>query len=337
MMILGIETSCDETAAAVVRDGRTLLSHVVWSQVETHAAFGGVVPELASRAHIEKIGPIVEKALSDAGCLPKDLDGIAVTRGPGLVGSLLVGIHVAKGLAAGLELPFLGVNHLESHLYSIVLEDPAPQPPLAALLVSGGHTLLARVSQWGEYEIFAETRDDAAGEAFDKVAKLLGLPYPGGPRIDSMTASFQGEPVVFPRARMKDGSADLSFSGLKTAVLYHVKALREDPTEEQIQAIVAGFQQAVVSMLVTGAMDLCEQTGLKRLLLAGGVACNRGLRSALQQAGSRQGVELFVPRPFLCTDNAAMTAALGSRLLREGMRSTWDMDVEPNWALGDRE
>jgi len=337
MLVLGIESSCDETAAAVVRDGQDLLSHVVWSQVEVHAAFGGVVPELASRAHAEKIGPVIEKAISDAGCKPKDLDGIAVTRGPGLVGSLLVGIHAAKGLAAGLNVPFVGVNHLECHLYSIVLEEPVPACPMAALLVSGGHSLLAHIPRWGEYELYAETRDDAAGEAYDKVAKLLGLSYPGGPVIDSLAGAFDGKPVPFPKARMKDGSSDLSFSGLKTAVLYHVRGLNGDPTQEDIQSIAAGFQNAVVGMLVDGAMDLCSERGCSRLILVGGVACNKALREALREEGREKGVELFVPSPSLCTDNAAMIAALGTMLLSRGESSDWEMDAEPNWALGDRE
>ena len=334
MLTLGIETSCDETSASVVRNGCEVLSSVVSSQVELHARFGGVVPELASRAHVERIGPVLEQAFSDAGCVPQDLSGIAVTQGPGLVGALLVGLHAAKGIAAAIEVPLAGVNHIEGHLYALFLEGETPPCPLVALIVSGGHTLLVYVSRWGHYEVWGETRDDAAGEAFDKVAKFLNMGYPGGPKIDRIASAFTGDPVRFPKARMKDGRPDFSFSGLKTAVLYHVRKLDRPVTDDDIAAIVTGFQDSVVDSLVSSALGLCWERDCPRLALVGGVACNRTLRERLRARGESAGVTLYVPSPKFCTDNAAMIAALGHRLLQAGHISGEDLDAKPNWGLG---
>lgn len=336
MFILGIETSCDETSASVVKDGREILSSVVWSQVALHARYGGVVPELASRAHAEKVGPVIEQALESASCRPRDLSGIAVTRGPGLTGALLVGLHVGKGLSAGLQVPLVGVNHLEGHLYALFLEPEKPICPLVALIVSGGHTILVHIPAWGQYEIAAETRDDAAGEAYDKVAKLLALGYPGGPLIDQISSGFQGASVRFPRARMKDGSLDFSFSGLKTAVLYHVRGLGRPPTPDEIAAIVSGFQESVVEVLVETAFHVCWEKGCPRLAVVGGVASNRTLRRRLQEEAASRGVTLYVPRAALCTDNAAMIAALGHEVLMNDESPEEELDAEPNLALVSR-
>ena len=310
--ILAVETSCDETAAAVVAEGRTVESSVVSSQVDLHARFGGVVPEIAGRAHVELVLPVVIEALALAGMEigdPGGLAAVAATVGPGLIGSLLVGFSAAKALALAWGLPFVGVNHLEGHLYAALLEDPEIELPSVVLLVSGGHTLLVRMDEPGRYEILGQTVDDAAGEAFDKVARYLGLGYPGGPAVDRVAAAGDATAIRFPRARLDGhhGELDFSFSGLKTAVVNHVRAHPEARTED----VAASFQEAVVDVLVERALAAAEAAGARSLCLAGGVAANSLLRRRTEAACAERGMRAFLPSRAMCTDNAAMIAAAG--------------------------
>lgn len=328
-MVLGIETSCDETAAAIVEDGKKVCSSIVASQVDIHRKFGGVVPELASRAHLESLCAVIEECLDGADLSLSDVDGIAVTAGPGLVGALLVGISTAKGLSFSLRKPLIGINHIEAHLYANFL-DGEPALPAIGLVVSGGHSDLVYVSGVGEYEVLGRTRDDAVGEAFDKVAKLLGLGYPGGPVIDRLAVSGDAEKVVFPRPYMPE-SFDFSFSGLKTAVLYHVRKYGSDNVED----IVAGFQAAVVDVLVKKTIRVCEEKGVGAVLLAGGVARNSALRKAMETETEKAGLEFYCPSPELCTDNAVMVAGLGFVKLKEGERSPFSLNASSNWVIGE--
>jgi N6-L-threonylcarbamoyladenine synthase len=302
--ILGIETSCDETAAAVVADGTDLISSVVSSQVDLHARFGGVVPELASRAHIELLNPVVAEAMIEAGCDGSDLDAVAATVGPGLIGALLVGVSAAKAYALVWGVPFVGVNHLEAHLYAAFLEEPDLKPPLILLLVSGGHTLLVSMEDHLKYRLLGSTIDDAAGEAFDKVARFLGLPYPGGPAIDELATKGDPGAVTFPRS-MRDEGYDFSFSGLKTSVLRYVRAHPETSTAD----VAASFQEAVVDVLVTKAQRAAAEVGATGLCLAGGVAANSLLRERVLDVCIADGLRPFIPSRTMCTDNAAMVAA----------------------------
>lgn len=335
--ILGIETSCDETAAAVVQDGRRILSSAVASQVELHAQFGGVFPEVASREHIKKLYPIVDKALKDAHVRLDDLDGIAVTRGPGLPGALVVGINMAKGLAISSDLPLIGINHLEGHLYSAWLttngEDPSRMPvfPLLALIVSGGHTELVLMEGHLSYRRLGGTLDDAAGEAFDKVARLLDLGYPGGPAIESAAQEGNPETFDFPRAWLGD-SWDFSFSGLKTAVLRVVRDLEEKEQDLPVADIAASFQEAVVDVLVTKALAAADEYQALDILVAGGVSANQPLRHAFQEKSSRP---VHIPPLALCTDNAAMIAGAGCYRYSSGWRDSLDMDAAPNWPISE--
>jgi N6-L-threonylcarbamoyladenine synthase len=333
MNILGIESSCDDCAVAVVRNGNEILSHAIHSQIETHRPYGGVVPELASRDHLEKIIPVLEKALEDASLNWKDLDGIAVTYGPGLIGSLLVGISAAKALSFVLETPLCGVNHLEGHLCAIFLEESVPAFPFVGLIVSGGHTSLYRVQGFGRYSLLGQTRDDAAGEAFDKVAKLLGLGYPGGVAIDRLSANGNPEAFSFPRAMSSSKSLDFSFSGLKTSVRYFVEQKGEDFAREHLADIAASFQEAVVDSLVLKLSRAAEKTGADRIVVCGGVACNSRLRHTVSSMADRGGMEVFFPSPSLCTDNAAMIAAVGYRYLQEGRSSPLSLNAEANLLL----
>ena len=332
MIVLGIETSCDETAAAVLEGGRKVLSSIVASQDDVHAPYGGVVPELASRRHLAVVGPVVRRALEAAGLGLCDLDGIAVTQGPGLVGSLLIGCAVAKAIAYARGLPLVGVNHLEGHIYAAFLEAEPPSFPFLALVVSGGHTALYVAREAGRYERIGQTRDDAAGEAFDKVAKLLGLGYPGGPLIERVSAGGNAAAIAFPTAQMSDGSPDFSFSGLKTAVSLHVR--RAGPLEAaQVADVAASFQATVVKALVRETVRAAHRLGIGRVVLTGGVAANRALREALAAACAEHDWHLHVPSRRLCTDNAAMIAAAGHDRLAAGERAPLTMNAVPDLAL----
>ena len=329
--ILGIETSCDETAAAVVVDGHEVLSSVVSSQVDLHARFGGVVPEIASRAHVELLTPVIARALIEAGIDDDHVDAVAATVGPGLIGALLVGVSAAKTLALVWDVPFVAVNHLEAHLYAALLEDPELELPVVVLLVSGGHTLLVLMEGHGQYRVLGSTIDDAAGEAFDKVARYLGLGYPGGPAID--TIAMEGDPnaIAFPRAIMDEGY-DFSFSGLKTSVVNHVRKHPEVATED----VAASFQEAVVDVLVTKARRAARDHGAKGLCLAGGVAANSQLRERLLDACVADGLRAFLPSRSMCTDNAAMVAAAGWYRLQSDGPSPLDTGASPNLRLASR-
>ncbi len=327
--ILGLETSCDETAAAVVTEGRRVLSNVVASQVEIHARYGGVFPELASRQHIRDILPVIEEAFSQAKMELGQLDGLAVTVGPGLAGSLVVGVNAAKGLALALDLPFIGINHLEAHIYTIWTQGPEVEFPLLCLIASGGHTNLALMTDHGQYEPLGQTLDDAAGEAFDKVARLLGLGYPGGPAIQEKAE--EGDPKAFdlPRAWLP-GTYDFSFSGLKTAVLYLVRRLEEEEKELPLAELAASFQAAVVDVLVEKTRLAAQEHGVKQVLLVGGVAANTLLRQEMRR---RVRIPVLYPPPELCTDNAVGVAAAGWFRLQRGERASWDLDVIPGLKL----
>ncbi len=334
--VLGIETSCDETAAAVVADGRRMLSNVVASQVELHARYGGVFPELASRAHIEAIVPVIQQAMQEAHVGWGDLDAVAVTYGPGLVGSLLVGVNVAKGLALGRGLPLLPVNHLEAHIYAhwleVRAEGAAPAGlsfPLVALIVSGGHSELLLMRDHGDYVYLGGTLDDAAGEAFDKVGRLLELPYPGGPSIERAAAGGDPESIHLPRAWLEE-SYDFSFSGLKTAVARLVEQRGGPPRGKALADMAAAFQEAVVDVLASKAAAAAREHTAAALLLCGGVSANRRLRELVRR---RADCPVYYPPPVLCTDNAAMTAACGHFRLLAGARAGWDLDVEPGLRL----
>lgn len=332
MVLLAIETSCDETAAAVVRDGRLVLSSVVSSQVAVHAEYGGVVPEIASRKHLEMITPVVRQALDEAGVALAAIEGIAVTRGPGLLGALLVGVSMAKSLALACKIPLVGVHHIEGHLLAGFLEQPVAFPFLA-LVVSGGHTHLYRVDGIGRYRILGRTIDDAVGEAFDKTATLLGLGYPGGAVIDRL--AHQGSPlaVKLPRPLLHDGSLNFSFSGLKTAVLTHLKKQPRLPEGAELHDLCASFQAAVCEVLVKKTEAALKQEGLQRLVVGGGVACNSGLRQAMQQLATRRGIELQIPPPVLCGDNAAMLAVAGDAYLSAGCQDSLALDAVATWPL----
>jgi N6-L-threonylcarbamoyladenine synthase len=332
-VVLGIESSCDETAAAVLVDGRRVLSSVVASQDDVHAPYGGVVPELASRRHIEVIVPVVDKALRDAGVGLADLDGIAVTQGPGLVGSLLVGCSMAKSLAWVHGLPLVGVNHLEGHIYAAFLTEDPPEHPFLALVVSGGHTALYHAPSPLAYRLVGQTRDDAAGEAFDKVAKLLGLGFPGGPIIQKTAERGDARAIDFPVAHITDGTRDFSFSGIKTSVSQYVK--RHGPlSDAQVADVAASFQAAVVKVLVRRTVRGALHLGVKRVLLTGGVAANGPLRAALLAEGGEHGIHVHIPPPRLCTDNAAMITAAGTARLAAGERAPLTMNAIPDLALG---
>jgi len=338
--ILGIETSCDETAAAVVEDGRRILSNVISTQTAIHSPYGGVVPELASRHHIENIGPVISKAMADAGLGYAELDAVAVTQGPGLVGSLLVGVQVAKGIAYVHGKPLVPVHHIAGHIQAPFLAHGEIPLPALALVVSGGHTSLFDVPEEGRYVLLGRTRDDAAGEAFDKVAKLLGLGYPGGPAIDRLSKGADDRAVEFRVARIKNGASDFSFSGLKTAVLYHVRregiAPIESPEAEvprQIRDLVACFQRAVVTALLARLKAAAIERRPRSLILTGGVAANTLLRAEALRTAEAVDVPLFVPPLALSTDNAAMIGAAGFVAFRQGRRAGWDLNAEPNLPL----
>jgi tRNA N6-adenosine threonylcarbamoyltransferase len=341
MLVLGIESSCDETAAAVVADGTRVLSNIVLSQIETHRPYGGVVPELASRAHLEGIGEVVNRALDEAAIRPEQLNGVAVTQGPGLVGSLLVGINYAKGLCFAVEKPLVGVNHIEGHVYSVAFEFPPPEYPALALVVSGGHTNLFLIPEAERYKLLGRTRDDAAGEAFDKVSKLLGLGYPGGPVIDRLSRLGNPRSIIFPLAQINDEhhKLDFSFSGLKTAVLRHVRENQLNPVsagEEPAPAILnlcASFQNAIVRALIRSLRKAARVHAPRTLILAGGVACNSELRSAVSELAIELGIPAYIPSPVFTTDNAAMIAAAGFPKLNRGERGSLEMTADVSLRL----
>ncbi|MDP6735194.1 MAG: tRNA (adenosine(37)-N6)-threonylcarbamoyltransferase complex transferase subunit TsaD [Nitrospinaceae bacterium] len=337
MLVLGIETSCDETAAAVLRDGTELLSSIVSDQIKIHSKYGGIVPELAGRSHIECIHPVIEQAIEGAGVTLKDIDLIAATMGPGLVASLLVGLNTAKGIAYALKTPLVGINHLEGHLLAIFLQEPV-EFPFVALAVSGGHTDLYRVDGFGKYRILGRTRDDAAGESFDKVAKMLKLGYPGGPVIEAKARSGDPNSHRFPRALLENGSLDFSFSGLKTSVR-NLLAKREVGERVDISDadISAGFQEAVIDVLVTKLMRACEQEELKRIVVTGGVAANGALRERVTLAGKERGMKTYFPKPVYCTDNAAMIACAGYYRCRDNppaKENPLSLDASASLSLG---
>ncbi|HLV47602.1 MAG TPA: tRNA (adenosine(37)-N6)-threonylcarbamoyltransferase complex transferase subunit TsaD [Aliidiomarina sp.] len=337
MRVLGIETSCDETGIAVYDTEKGLLSHALYSQVKLHADYGGVVPELASRDHVRKVLPLIQQALQEANTSPEELDGIAYTAGPGLIGALLVGASVGRSLAFGWNIPAIGVHHMEGHLLAPMLEEKSPEMPFLALLVSGGHTQLVQVDAVGKYTLLGESVDDAAGEAFDKTAKLLGLDYPGGPRLAAMATAGEAGRFKFPRPMTDRPGLDFSFSGLKTAAAIAIadqQALAGGDMNEQTQADIArAFQDAVVDTLVIKCRRAIKQTGLKRLVVAGGVSANTRLREALAETMQQQGGEVFYPRAEFCTDNGAMIAYAGAYRLAAGERNIENVSVRPRWPM----
>lgn len=337
MLVLGLETSCDETAAAVLKDGEYLLSNVINDQIGIHSKYGGIVPELAGRSHIERVHRVIEEAVQIAGIHLRDIDLIAVTMGPGLIGSLLVGLNTAKGLSYGLNKPMIGVNHLEGHLFAVFLQKKI-QFPFIALIVSGGHTDLYRVFNFGEYKLLGRTRDDAAGESFDKVGKMLGLNYPGGPVIERLAKKGNAKAHKFPRAYLEKGSLDFSFSGLKTSVRTFLKKREQDPritlTDEDVSA---GFQEAVIDVLVDKLSSACKKENLTRIVVTGGVASNGALRDAVHKMAQVYGFEASFPDPIYCTDNAAMIACAGHyKYIQDhgGLADLKSMDAKSNLSLG---
>ncbi|RQW88817.1 MAG: tRNA (adenosine(37)-N6)-threonylcarbamoyltransferase complex transferase subunit TsaD [Geobacter sp.] len=332
MRLLTIESSCDETSAAVVQDGVEVLSNVIASQEAIHSLYGGVVPEIASRKHLEVVSPVIEEALSRASLTLDSIEGVAVTQGPGLAGALLVGISVAKALAYARDIPLIGIHHIEGHLFAVFLENPVPFP-FVALVVSGGHTHLYRVDGFARYRTLGQTRDDAAGEAFDKVAKILGLPYPGGALIDKLASAGDPGSIRFPRPLLHDGSFNFSFSGLKTSVMQFVRKNPESMGGRALDDLCASFQAAVCDVLVGKTRAALLETGIDRLVVAGGVACNSGLRAAMATLAEETGVTLFIPSPLLCTDNAAMLAVPADYYLRNGIRSGLQLDAKTVWSL----
>jgi len=332
MIVLAIETSCDETAAAVVRDGRKVLSSVISSQVAIHAEYGGVVPEIASRKHLEMISPVIGQALREASLAMTDIDGIAVTRGPGLSGALLVGLSAAKAIAFARSIPFVGVHHIEGHIFATFLEQPV-EFPFLSLVVSGGHTHLFQVEGFGRYRTLGRTIDDAAGEAYDKSAKIMGLEYPGGARIDALAQLGNPRAVRLPRPLQHDGSLNFSFSGLKTAMLNHISKNGIAVPSNEANDLCASFQEAVCDVLAAKTASALGLTGAQRLVVAGGVACNSGLRSRMKKMAADLGIELHIPAPILCGDNAAMLAVAGNYYLEQGIASPQTLDVTATWDM----
>ena len=332
-LVLGIETSCDETSASVVRGGRQILSNVIASQGDLHGEYGGIVPEIAARAHVEALSPAIRDALVKADVTMWDLDAVAATLGPGLIGALLVGVAEAKALSAVLEVPFVGVNHLEAHLYSNLLSDRRADWPAVALIISGGHTMIVHARTDGDYELLGGTVDDAAGEAFDKVARFLGLEYPGGPEIDRLSLLGNPEAIAFPRAMKNEPGFDVSYSGLKTAVINYVRKAEARDEPLVIEDIAASFQAAVVEIQVAKTIAAVEQVGVHNVFLCGGVAANSGLRLGLSLACQERGYEMFVPPMELCTDNAAMVASCATAMLRRGLATDLGASADPNLPL----
>ncbi len=335
--ILAIESSCDETAAAVVRNGREVLSNIISSQIALHTIYGGVVPEIASRKHVEKINGCIRAALSEAGVTLEDIDVVAVTYGPGLVGALLVGVSAAKAISFAQNKPLIGVHHIEGHISANFIENKDLEPPFVCLVVSGGLSHLVVVKDYGEYEIIGQTRDDAAGEAFDKVARAIGLGYPGGPKIDAAAKEGNPDAFTFPQAKISDAEYDFSFSGLKSAVLNIINQAKMQGEELDQADVAASFQKAVVEVLVGHAIKACKEYGYDKLAIAGGVASNTALRTLMEKECAANGIKFFRPSPVLCTDNAAMIGAAAYYEYKKGVRFELDRNAVPNLPLGDRE
>ncbi len=336
ILILGLESSCDETAAAVIKNGRTVLSNVISSQIDIHKEYGGVVPEIASRKHIERINTVIEEALKEAGVGLKDLDALGVTYGPGLVGALLVGVAEAKAICFAADIPLVGVHHIEGHVSANYIENPDLEPPFLCLIVSGGHTHLVIVKDYGEFEILGRTRDDAAGEAFDKVARAIGLGYPGGPKIDKLSKEGNPDAIVFPKAHMEDAPYDFSFSGLKSAVLNYINKAKMQKQEFNRADLAASFQKAVVDTLTQKAICAAKEHHIDKLAIAGGVASNSTLRKAMEEACQAENIRFYHPSPIFCTDNGAMIGVAAYYEYIKGTRSGWDLNAVPNLQLGER-
>ncbi len=336
VLILAVESSCDETAAAVVKNGREVLSNIISSQIELHTVYGGVVPEIASRKHIEKVIPVIDEALQKANVSLREIDAIAVTYGPGLVGALLVGVSTAKAISFASGIPLVGVHHIEGHISANYIENKELEPPFVCLVVSGGHSHLVVVKDYGEYQVLGRTRDDAAGEAFDKVARAIGLGYPGGPKIDKVSKEGNPDAIVFPRAKIADSVYDFSFSGLKSAVLNYLNSCEMKGIAICQADVAASFQKAVVDVLVEHSMQAVQECGIKKFAIAGGVASNSALRAALVSQCAKRDITFFYPSPILCTDNAAMIGAAGYYEFIKGVRSGFDLNAVPNLRLGER-
>ena len=334
--ILAIESSCDETAASVVKNGRTILSNVISSQIDIHTLYGGVVPEIASRKHIERINRVIRSALAEADTSLDDLDAIAATYGPGLVGALLVGVAEAKAIAYAKKLPLIGVHHIEGHVAANFIEHPDLEPPFLCLIVSGGHTHLVVVKDYGEFDILGRTRDDAAGEAFDKVARAIGLGYPGGPKIDKAAKEGNSSAIDFPRGKVGDSEYDFTFSGLKSAVLNYLNHAEMTGEPVNTADVAASFQQSVVDVLVEQTMHAAKELHMKKVAIAGGVAANSALRTAMEKACQKRKITFYRPSPIFCTDNAAMIGCAGYYEFLKGTRHGWDLNAVPNLKLGER-
>lgn len=336
VLILAIESSCDETAAAVVRNGREVLSNIISSQIALHTLYGGVVPEIASRKHIEKINQVIEEALKEAEVTLEEIDAIAVTYGPGLVGALLVGVAEAKAIAYAAGKPLIGIHHIEGHISANYIENKELEPPFLCLVVSGGHTHLVKVADYGKYEILGRTRDDAAGEAFDKVARAIGLGYPGGPKIEKVSKEGNATAISFPKAKVAEDPYDFSFSGVKSAVLNYINGCKMKNIPIVEADIAASFQKAVTDVLIEHAMMAVDEFGIKKFAIAGGVASNETLRNGMKEACEKKGVEFYHPSPIFCTDNAAMIGAAAYYEYIAGTRHGWDLNAVPNLKLGER-
>ncbi len=334
--ILAIESSCDETAAAVIKNGRQVCSNVIFSQIELHKLYGGVVPEIASRKHIEKVNQVIRQALEEASMQLQDIDAIAVTYGPGLVGALLVGVAEAKAIAYAAHKPLVGVHHIEGHIAANYIENSDLEPPFLCLVVSGGHTHLVKVVDYDRFEILGKTRDDAAGEAFDKVARAIGLGYPGGPKIDALAKEGDRNAIVFPRAKVDGNEYDFSFSGLKSSVLNYLNQCEMKQIEVNRADVAASFQYAVIDVLTTHAIHAAKQLGIDKLAIAGGVASNSSLRQNLQEACEREGIRFYHPSPIFCTDNAAMIGVAGYYAYCNGVRHGLELNAVPNLKIGQR-
>ena len=335
-LILAIESSCDETAAAVVKNGREVLSNVISSQIALHTLYGGVVPEIASRKHIEKINQVIEEALKEAGVTLQDITAIAVTYGPGLVGALLVGVSAAKAISFATGIPLIGVHHIEGHISANYIENKELEPPFVCLVVSGGHSHLGVVKDYGEYEIIGRTRDDAAGEAFDKVARAIGLGYPGGPKIDKLSKEGNPDAIHFPRAKVQENEYDFSFSGLKSAVLNYLNGCQKKGEKVNEADVAASFQKAVIEVLVEHSMSAVKEYGYDKFAIAGGVASNSSLRAAFEKACEENQISFYHPTPVFCTDNAAMIGVAGYYEYQKGVRSGLDLNAVPSLKLGER-